>query len=157
MDATLPTHHETYIRRCLELAAAAAQAGDGPFAAIVVRADQIIAEAVNRVRTTLDVSAHGEIMALRMATQQLGTLDLSGCTLYTNAEPCYMCSYAIRQARISQVVIGARAEARGGVSSRHPILAETGILGWAEPPQLVVDVLLAECTELLHTNGFVHI
>lgn len=157
MDATLPKLHEAYIRRCLELAAAAVQAGDGPFASLIVREDQIIAEATNRVRTTLDVSAHAEIMVLRMATQQLGTLDLSGCTLYTNAEPCYMCSYAIRQARVSQVVIGARAEARGGVSSRHPILAEPGIQGWAEPPQLIVDVLLAECTELLRTNGFVHI
>jgi tRNA(adenine34) deaminase len=146
-----------YILRCLELAEAAFKAGNGPFASLVVRDGEIIGEGINQVMTTKDVSAHAEVNALRQATQRLGSLDLSACTLYTSAEPCFMCSYAIRQARIAQVVIGARAEARGGVSSRHPILTEADIPGWGPPPRIVRDILLEECTSLLHSCGFVHI
>ena len=146
-----------YILRCLEMAEAAFKEGNGPFASLVVCDGEIIGEGINLVKTTHDVSSHAEVNALRQATQRLGSLDLSACTLYTSAEPCFMCSYAIRQARIAQVVIGARAEARGGVSSRYPILTEAGIPGWGAPPRVTRDILLEECTSLLHRCGFIHI
>ncbi len=148
---------QDHIRRCLRSAETAFQAGDGPFAALIVHEGNVIAEGINRVMTTKDLSAHAEINVLRQATQRLGSLDLSACTLYTSAEPCFMCSYAIRQARIAQVVIGARAAARGGVSSSFPILTAAGIPGWGPPPRIVADILLEECTALLHACGYVHI
>lgn len=149
--------HEAYIHRCLELARCAVQSGNAPFGALVVRDGEVIAECANTVRSETDVTAHAEMNVIRAACRALGTLDLSGCTLYTSAEPCFMCSYAIRQARISRVVIGARAEARGGVSSRFPVLADPDIPGWPAPPELVCDIQRDECTLLLHEAGFVHI
>ena len=74
----------------------------------MVRDGEVIAEGVEAVRAKVDVTAHAEIEAIRAATALVGGRDLSGCVLYTTVEPCVMCAYAIRLARISIVVSGAR-------------------------------------------------
>jgi tRNA(adenine34) deaminase len=152
MTQNTPTH-EDYIRRCMELARQAAQAGNSPFGSLIVRDGQVVGESHNQVQTLLDISAHGEIAAIRVACQALGTMDLSGATLYTSAEPCYMCSYAIRAARLSRVVIGARSPNSGGVTSIHPILLDPNVILWAPPPEVVEGVLQGECEALLREFG----
>ena len=149
--------HEDYISRCLDLARQATRAGNGPFGSLILRDGRVVGESYNQVQTQLDIAAHGEIAAIRVASQALGTLDLGGATLYTNAEPCYMCSYAIRAARLSRVVIGARSPNSGGLTSAYPILIDPNVISWAPPPEVVKDVLLEECEALLREFGFGHI
>ncbi len=75
----------------------------GPFGCIIARDGEIIAEGYNRVTSTNDPTAHGEIVAIREACKKLGTFSLEGCVLYTSCEPCPMCLSAIYWARISKV------------------------------------------------------
>ncbi len=141
---------ESYIRKCIEIGGRAARAGESPVGAIVVRDSRlVVAQAGEEVNATLDVTAHAEVVAIRRASRAERVLDLSGCTLYTNVEPCVLCSYAIRRVSIERVVIGAPTGALGGVSSNHPILTEPGIPGFSAPPSITRGVLLRECTALL--------
>ena len=96
MTGEIPGTDEAFMRRCLDLAQGARQRGDAPVGALIVRDGQVIAEAGERVDSALDIAGHAEIVAIRLACQVLGSLDLTGCILYTNAEPCVMCGYAIR-------------------------------------------------------------
>lgn len=78
----------------------------GPFGCVIVKDGEIIAIDHNRVIQTNDVTAHGEMQAIRRACQKLHTFDLSGCELYTTGYPCPMCMAAIRWANISKVYFG---------------------------------------------------
>jgi tRNA(adenine34) deaminase len=138
--------HQHFMRRCLELARQAAATGDTPVGAVVVRNGTIVAEGVESVRARRDVTAHAEIVALRAASERLGTIDLSGCTLYTSVEPCVMCAYAIRLARIDAVVCGARVDSAGrGLAA----LADAALLPTRATPSIVRDVLADECVAAL--------
>lgn len=88
----------------------------GPFGAVVVKDDMIIASAHNQVLKDNDPTAHAEINAIREASKKLESFDLSGCVLYTTCEPCPMCLGAIFWARIKSVYYGATKEdaKRGG-------------------------------------------
>ena len=88
----------------------------GPFGAVIIKNDNIIASAHNRVLISKDPTAHAEINAIRLASQKLDSFDLSGCVLYTTCMPCPMCLGAIMWARIENVYYGATEvdAARGG-------------------------------------------
>jgi len=88
----------------------------GPFGAVIVKDDEIIAKAHNSVLATNDPTAHAEMTAIKAASQLLGTYDLSGCTLYTTTQPCPMCLGAIFWARIETVYYGTTKQdaAKGG-------------------------------------------
>jgi tRNA(adenine34) deaminase len=139
---------ESHMRRCIELAREAKARGDVPVGSLVVRDGWVLAEASEQLPTSSDPIGHAEVLAVRAACLTLGTLDLSGCTLYTTAEPCFMCSYAIREAGVSLVVFGTRTAGVGGVTSSHPILTDAAIAGWRQPPQVVEGVLVEECSAL---------
>ena len=79
----------------------------GPFGAVIVKDDHIIASAHNRVLISNDPTAHAEINAIRLASKALNRFDLSDCTLYTSCEPCPMCLGAIFWARIPKVYYAA--------------------------------------------------
>lgn len=76
----------------------------------------MIAVATNQVRREGDVTRHAEMVALSAAQKHLRSKNLSGCTLYTTVEPCPMCSFPIREARISRVVYAISSPRMGGVS-----------------------------------------
>lgn len=96
-----------YLRRAIELARQNVLAGTGgPFAALIVRDGEVIAEAANSVTTTNDPTAHGEINAIRKACAALGTFSLEGCEIYSSCEPCPMCLTAIYWARLKAVYYG---------------------------------------------------
>jgi tRNA(adenine34) deaminase len=141
--------HERYIRRCIELAQQAILTNDTPVGSLIVRGDQVIAESAEAVRGRGDVTAHAEIQALRAAFARLDSLDLTGCTLYTSVEPCVMCAYAIRLARVSAVVSGARPPDVSSTVSGHKVLSDGSILSSHPLPLLVRDVLAAECRAVL--------
>ena len=78
----------------------------GPFAAVVVKDNKIIATGVNCVTSCNDPTAHAEVTAIRNACQELGTFQLDGCEIYTSCEPCPMCLGAIYWARPKAVYYG---------------------------------------------------
>jgi tRNA(adenine34) deaminase len=136
--------HAAYMRRCIELARVAAQQGNIAVGAVIVEGGKVIAEAGEQLPNGLDVTGHAEILAIREACRVLNTLDLRRCTLYSSAEPCWMCSYAIREARIRQVVIGSPTNEVGGITSKYPLLTDATISGWAPPPIIITGVLVEE-------------
>ena len=104
---------EQFMRRALDEAAAAREAGEIPIGAVVVAGGRIIARAHNLTETLGDVTAHAEMQAITSAANQLGGKYLADCTLYVTVEPCVMCAGAIGWAQIRRVVFGAADEKRG--------------------------------------------
>jgi tRNA(adenine34) deaminase len=139
---------EDYMKRAIALARIAGASGDTPVGSVVVHKGRIITEGFEAVKKHMDISGHAELIAIRNACSALRSLDLCGCTLCTTAEPCFMCSYVIRQTRISKVISGGLASKAGGISSHHPILRDAEIAGWGEPPDIVAGVLESECLAL---------
>lgn len=103
------------MRRALDLAAVAAADGEVPVGAVITRDGEIIAEARNAMRGTLDPTAHAEIVAIRHAATRIGEARLDGCTLWVSLEPCAMCAAAIGLARISELRFAAEDPKGGGV------------------------------------------
>lgn len=98
---------EKFMRRAIELGRKGMQAGDGgPFGALVVKNGKIIGEGWNRVISSNDPTAHGEIAAIRDACRNISTYDLSGSELYTSGQPCPMCLSAIYWARLDRIFYG---------------------------------------------------
>jgi len=95
--------HQEYLKKAIELAQTSVDTGGGPFGAVIVKDNKIIASAYNRVTVIQDPTAHAEIQTIREAASKLGTWDLSGCTLYTSCEPCPMCMGAVYWAHIKEV------------------------------------------------------
>ena len=108
---------EHFMRRCLKLGRRAMANGDAPVGSLVVFDGKVVAEGIESVRFKFDVTAHAEIEAIRLACEKQHSLDLTGATLYTNVEPCWMCSCAIRRTKIGRVAFGSKNEEVGGVSS----------------------------------------
>lgn len=92
-----------YMDRAIELSKIGIENGGGPFGAVIVRNDEIIAEAHNTVTIDNDPTAHAEINAIRIAARLLGRFDLSDCEIYSSCEPCPMCLSAIYWAKIITV------------------------------------------------------
>ena len=89
--------------RAIELSIESVNNGTGPFGAVIVKNEKIIAEGSNKVTSTNDPTAHGEIVAIREACKQLNNFSLSGCELYSSCEPCPLCLSAIYWARINKI------------------------------------------------------
>ncbi|MGI9319895.1 MAG: tRNA adenosine(34) deaminase TadA [Thiogranum sp.] len=102
------------MRMALALADHAADAGEIPVGAVVVRDGELLGEGWNQVIIARDPSAHAEIVALRQAAERVGNYRLPGATLYVTIEPCTMCAGAMVHARVAKLVFGAR-EPRAGV------------------------------------------
>src|SRR5712672_1126938 len=93
-----------FMKRAISLALDNVRSGiGGPFAALIVKEDRIIAEGTNRVTLTNDPTAHAEVVAIREACRVLADFQLRGCDLYTTCEPCPMCLGAIYWARPARV------------------------------------------------------
>jgi len=103
----------SFMDQALDLARAAASAGEVPVGCVVVRDGAVIAGAANRTLTDRDPTAHAEIVALREAARILDTERLTDCDLYVTLEPCAMCAGAISFARIRRLYYGA-ADPKGG-------------------------------------------
>ena len=95
---------QEFMRRAIALAMENVRSGNGgPFAAVIARGGQVIAEGANRVTATNDPTAHAEVVAIREACRKLGDFQLADCDLYTTCEPCPMCLGAIYWARPARV------------------------------------------------------
>jgi guanine deaminase len=92
-----------FMRRAIRLAIDSVRSGGGPFAALVAKGGEIVAEGTNRVTLTKDPTAHAEIVAIREACRVVDDFQLEGCDLYTTCEPCPMCLGAIYWARPARI------------------------------------------------------
>lgn len=128
-----------HMRRALDLAQSAWDAGEVPVGAVVVDADgRVIGEGANAPIGGADPTAHAEILALRAACTAAGNYRLPGATLYVTLEPCAMCMGAMLHARLARVVYGApdpKTGACGGVidvpgvpALNHQTVVEGGVL-----------------------------
>lgn len=101
----------------------------GPFGTVIVKDGKVIAQGRNHVLADNDPTAHGEIYTIRKACHKLNTFDLSGCELYTNAEPCPMCLSAIIWSNIKTVYYGNTAKDAGKIGFR-----DDAIYKWLDKP-----------------------
>ena len=95
---------DDFMREAIWLSREGMQGGHGgPFGCVIVKDGAVVGRGNNRVTSTCDPTAHGEIVAIREACAALKTFDLTGCSLYTSCEPCPMCLAAIYWARIDLI------------------------------------------------------
>ena len=130
----------------LEMAREAAQNGDVPIGAVIVRDDAIIARAGNRTVRDQDPTAHAEVLSIRAAAAKLRSWRLGGCTLYVTLEPCAMCAGAIVLSRLDRLVLGAWDEKAGMVGSLGDIVRHPRLNHRAE---VIAGVLAEDCAGLL--------
>ncbi len=100
--------HKKNLMKAVELSDVSVNNGSSPFGCIIVNAEgKIIGEGYNHVVLNNDPTAHGEVEAIRNACKNIGSFDLSGCTLYTSCEPCPMCLNAAKWANIKEIYYAA--------------------------------------------------
>jgi tRNA(adenine34) deaminase len=136
------------MRRCIELARQAAVSGDSPVGSLIVAGRDVVSEGIEAVRARADATAHAEMEALRAAFARRHSRDLTGCTLYTSVEPCIMCAYAIRLARISVVVCGARSGDGERAVNGYLVLTDVRIAPHHAGPLVIRDVLAEACEQV---------
>ena len=92
-----------FMKRAIELSIESVNKGGGPFGCVIVKDEKIVSEGSNKVTSSKDPTAHGEIVAIREACKKINNFSLSGFELYSSCEPCPMCLSAIYWARIDKV------------------------------------------------------
>jgi tRNA(adenine34) deaminase len=110
-------NEEYFMREALRMAKKAAETGEVPVGAVVVRAGHIIARASNQVELLKDATAHAEMLALTQAEASVGDWRLTDCDLYVTKEPCPMCAGALVHTRIRRLVFGCTDPAAGAAGS----------------------------------------
>ena len=118
----LESPDEYWMRHAYALALRAAQAGEVPVGAVIVKDGELISEGWNLPISHSDPTAHAEIQALRAAGRALNNYRLNDTTLYVTLEPCPMCAGAMVHARIQRVVYGASDPRTGAAGSVFDIL-----------------------------------
>ena len=129
---------EAAMRLALEQAERARDAGEVPVGAVIVLDDAVVGSGFNQPISSVDPTAHAEIVALRMAARALGNYRLTGATMYVTVEPCMMCVGALIHARIKEVVFGATEPRAGALVSalrahetptlNHRLTVSSGVL-----------------------------
>ncbi|MBU6395231.1 MAG: tRNA adenosine(34) deaminase TadA [Sphingomonadales bacterium] len=134
------------MRRALEAAARAAEAGEVPIGAVIVKDGVVIAAAHNSPREDHDPTAHAEVMAIRAAASALGHERLTGCDLWVTLEPCAMCAGAIVHARLARVYYAASDPKGGAVEHGAKVFDAPGCL---HRPEVYSGIGESEAAELL--------
>ena len=134
------------MREALALAKRAAESGEVPVGAVVVRDGAVVGRGYNRPVSGKDPTAHAEVMALRDAAERIGNYRLGECALYVTLEPCAMCAGAIMHARVSRVVFGAADPKSGACGSVVDLFAENRLNHHAS---IVGGVMAEEAARLL--------
>jgi len=129
---------EAAMRLALEQAERARESGEVPVGAVIVLDNAVIGSGFNQPISSVDPTAHAEIVALRMAARAVGNYRLTGATMYVTVEPCLMCVGALIHARIKEVVFGASEPRAGALVSalrahetptlNHRLVVSSGVL-----------------------------
>jgi tRNA(adenine34) deaminase len=134
---SIDANDDKWMNRCLELAQQAGRNGNTSIGTIIVFPDGETVEALEAVPAGPDPFAHAEVIAVRDALHERGRPLPPGTTLYTNAEPCFMCAFAIREASITRIVIERPTPDIGSVTSPYPILLAEDVPRWGPAPDVV--------------------
>lgn len=138
--------NEIYMKEALKQAKKAYRIGEVPIGCVIVYQDKIIGRGYNKRNTKKTTLAHAEITAIEKASKSMGDWRLEDCTMYVTLEPCQMCSGAIVQARMKQVVIGTMNPKAGCAGS---ILNLLQMKEFNHQVEIVVGVMEEECTKIL--------
>jgi tRNA(Arg) A34 adenosine deaminase TadA len=138
------------MNRAIDIARKNYKEGGHAVGALIVRGDEIIAEAFTTIRTDMDPTAHAEINVIRLAAQKLQSTKLKDCYLYTTYEPCPMCTTASIWARMAGIVYGASREDRT-LECPWRIMIPASEIIMAGDPKLVLfpEFMRQECKPLL--------
>jgi tRNA(adenine34) deaminase len=134
------------MRLALDEARLAAGWGDVPVGAVVARGEEVLGRAANQREHRNDPTAHAEILALRQASEVLGTWRLEGCALYVTLEPCAMCAGAMVLARVERLVFGAADVKAGFAGSLGDLVRDERLNHRLE---VTSGVLEDECADVL--------
>ena len=138
--------HEYFMKKALQLAQEAAEAGEVPVGAIIVAGGkQIIGKGYNQTERLHDVTAHAEMLAITAASTHVGAKYLPECTLYVTLEPCTMCAGAIAWAQIERIVFAA-SDPKKGFTLYSPAIIH--------PKMDIVKGIMANESELLLKDFF---
>lgn len=139
-------NNEKWMQEAIKQAKKAAQKDEVPIGCVIVKDDQIIARAYNKREMKQCSTAHAEILAIEKACKKLGSWRLEDCDLYVTLEPCPMCSGAIIQSRIRNVIFGAYDPKGGCMGSNMNI---NDVRGFNHYPDIEGGILQDECSRLL--------
>lgn len=139
-------NNEKWMKEAIKQAKKAAQKDEVPIGCVIVKDDQIIARAYNKREMKQCSTAHAEILAIEKACKKLGSWRLEDCDLYVTLEPCPMCSGAIIQSRIQNVIFGAYDPKGGCMGSNMNI---NDVRGFNHYPDIEGGILQDECSRLL--------
>lgn len=139
-------NNEKWMKEAIKQAKKAAQKDEVPIGCVIVKDDQIIARAYNKREMKQCSMAHAEILAIEKACKKLGSWRLEDCDLYVTLEPCPMCSGAIIQSRIRNVIFGAYDPKGGCMGSNMNI---NDVRGFNHYPDIEGGILQDECSRLL--------
>jgi len=134
------------MRRALDQARLAADAGEVPVGAVVYQGDRVLAQAHNLREANGDPTAHAEVLALRAAAKTLGVWRLVGCAIAVTLEPCPMCAGALVNARIDKLVYGTVDPKMGCVDTLHQLCTDPR---FNHRVQVIAGVLAQPCGQLL--------
>ena len=148
MDATFFGRDEHFMRLALREAERAAENGDVPIGAVIVREGEVIGAGGNEREMRSDPTAHAEVLALREAAGRLGGWRVPDSVIYVTLEPCAMCAGAIVLARVPRVVFGATDRKAGAAGSVLDVLGEPRL---NHRPQVDGGLLAAESVALLES------
>ncbi len=147
---------EKFIKRCIELSDEALSCGDNPFGAVISREGEVVAEARNEIINN-DVTMHAEIVAMKKAQKLLERSDLSDCIIYSNCEPCPMCSFMMRELKFKKVVFALKSPYMGG-HSKWDILGDQELIKFkpvfSDPPEVIAGLLEDEAREVFKKAGW---
>ena len=143
---SLAEPHRRWMKRALQEAERAYDAGEVPVGAVVVQGERIVGRGYNQVEQLGDPTAHAEVVAVTAACETLGDKHLRGCTLYVTLEPCPMCAGALVLARLDRLVFGALDEKAGAASTLYTIPQDQRLNHQME---VVGGVMDEECASLL--------
>ena len=152
--ASFDQHEVAMMTRAIALSKKSGAAGEYPYGVLICRGGEIVAEAIDRVKHDCDVTRHAEVVAISAAQRTLGRTSLEDCVIYASAEPCVLCSYAIRESRIGRVVYALHSPHMGGLSKWN-VLKDDGISRtmpevFAPPPAVVAGFMADEAERALY-------
>ncbi len=143
------------MQRCIELSLQSVKYDGTPFGSLVTKDNKIVAESANEA--SVDTTSHAEVLVMRKSKKVLQADDLSGCTLYTNCEPCPMCAFMIREFKISRVVFALKSPFMGG-HTKWQILQDEELTQFkpvfADPPEVIIGICKEDAAKVFDDIGW---